>query len=129
VVGINTAIIAGGQGIGFAIPVNMAKGIIKQLADQRGSHPRLAGHRHSGPYQGTEGLLRVKGMRASWSPRFFPVTRRKKPAFKAKDIILEVNGKKVDSSRELSRTIAESPVGEKTKLLLSCETALKRIHH
>ena len=31
VVGINTAIIAGGQGIGFAIPVNMAKGIIEQL--------------------------------------------------------------------------------------------------
>jgi serine protease Do len=33
VVGINTAIIAGGQGIGFAIPVNMAKQIIPQLRD------------------------------------------------------------------------------------------------
>jgi serine protease Do len=31
VVGINTAIIASGQGIGFAIPVNLAKGIIDQL--------------------------------------------------------------------------------------------------
>ncbi len=34
VVGINTAIIAGGQGIGFAIPVNMAKQIIPQLRDE-----------------------------------------------------------------------------------------------
>ena len=31
VVGINTAIVATGQGIGFAIPINMAKGILKQL--------------------------------------------------------------------------------------------------
>lgn len=34
VVGINTAIVAGGQGIGFAIPVNMAKQIIPQLRDE-----------------------------------------------------------------------------------------------
>jgi serine protease Do len=31
VVGINTAIIAGGQGIGFAIPIDMANGVLKQL--------------------------------------------------------------------------------------------------
>jgi len=31
VVGINTAIVANGQGIGFAIPVSMAQGIVKQL--------------------------------------------------------------------------------------------------
>jgi len=31
VVGINTAIIAGGQGIGFAIPINMAKRLLPQL--------------------------------------------------------------------------------------------------
>ena len=31
VIGINTAIVASGQGIGFAIPINLAKGIIDQL--------------------------------------------------------------------------------------------------
>ena len=31
VIGINTAIVAAGQGIGFAIPVNMAKQIVEQL--------------------------------------------------------------------------------------------------
>ena len=34
VVGINTAIIANGQGIGFAIPINMAKEIVPQLQDK-----------------------------------------------------------------------------------------------
>lgn len=33
VIGINTAIVAGGQGIGFAIPVNMAKEVLLQLHD------------------------------------------------------------------------------------------------
>ena len=34
VVGINTAIFAGGQGIGFAIPINTAKELISQLKDK-----------------------------------------------------------------------------------------------
>ena len=34
VVGINTAIVASGQGIGFAIPVDMAKRITTQLKDK-----------------------------------------------------------------------------------------------
>src|SRR5687768_124208 len=33
VIGVNTAIVAAGQGIGFAIPINMAKDIMKQLID------------------------------------------------------------------------------------------------
>src|SRR5207245_8534783 len=33
VIGINTAIVATGQGIGFAIPANMAKRIVNQLID------------------------------------------------------------------------------------------------
>jgi len=34
VVGINTAIMAEGQGIGFAIPINMAKEVSAQLKDK-----------------------------------------------------------------------------------------------
>src|SRR5207249_5672173 len=34
VVGINTAIVAAGQGIGFAIPANMVKRVISQLMDR-----------------------------------------------------------------------------------------------
>ena len=34
VVGINTAIVAAGQGIGFAIPINMVKRVVDQLVDK-----------------------------------------------------------------------------------------------
>jgi S1-C subfamily serine protease len=35
VIGINTAIVASGQGIGFAIPVNTARGVIQELIEKR----------------------------------------------------------------------------------------------
>ena len=51
VVGINTAIIArGGKslGIGFAVPVNLARPVIDQLARVRRDAARLARRRHPG---------------------------------------------------------------------------------
>ena len=41
VIGINTAIVATGQGIGFAIPANMVKRVTAQLIDRGQGHARL----------------------------------------------------------------------------------------
>jgi len=118
VVGINTAIIAGGQGIGFAIPVNLAKGIIAQLKTKgevtRGwlgvgiqdLNPELK--EYYGLKDG-EGVLVTQA---------FPGDPAEKAGLKAGDIILKVNGHPVDSSRELSRMIAETPVGLGVEILV-----------
>ncbi len=118
VVGINTAIIAGGQGIGFAIPVNMAKGIIKQLQTKGEVTRGWLGIGIQDLTKELKSYYGVKGDAGVLVTKVFPGDPAEKAGIQAKDIILEVNGKKVDSSRELSRTIAESAVGEKTKLLV-----------
>jgi serine protease Do len=118
VVGINTAIIAGGQGIGFAIPVNMAKGIIEQLQSKGEVTRGWLGIGIQDLTKELKDYYGVKGDAGVLVTKVFPGDPAEKAGMRDKDIVLEVNGKKVHSSRELSRTIAEAPVGQKTELLV-----------
>jgi serine protease Do len=112
VVGINTAIIARGQGIGFAIPINLAQGIAVQLkkdgAVTRGwlgvgiqdLTPELADY---------YGLKEKKGVLVT---QVFDGDPADKAGIKTNDVIVAVDSKSVASSRELSSTIAGIPVGK-----------------
>jgi serine protease Do len=112
VVGINTAIIAGGSGIGFAIPINLAKGIIDQLK-QHGEVVRgwlgvqiqdLT--KEMSEYHGT------KDKKGALVLEVIEGNPAAKAGIKAKDIITEVNGKPIESVRDLTRIIADIPVGD-----------------
>ena len=107
VIGINTMIIASGQGIGFAIPIDMAEGIIDQLKQNgevtrgwfgvsiQNLSPDLA------EYYG------VKGQTGVWLPRSTPGDPAEKAGIKAQDIITEVaTGKKITTSRDLTTLVA-----------------------
>jgi len=118
VVGINTAIIAGGQGIGFAIPVNLARGIIDQLKT-RGEVTR--GWLGVGIQDLTPALKEYYGVKEGEGilvTQVFPNDPADNAGIKRGDIILEVNGHKVETGRELSRMIAESPVGQEVALVV-----------
>lgn len=113
VIGINTAIIASGQGIGFAVPINMAKGILNQLK-QSGEVTRgwlgVAIQDVNGEIAEYYGVGKdQKGVLIS---EVFPGDPADKAGIKAKDIITEVNGKKVETARELTRLVAEIGVGD-----------------
>ena len=118
VVGINTAIIAGGNGIGFAIPVNLARGIIKQLKT-KGEVTR--GWLGVGIQDLTKELKDYYGMKEGEGvlvTQVFPDDPAGKAGIEPKDIILEINGHKVKTSRELSRMIAEASVGQKVDIIV-----------
>jgi serine protease Do len=66
VVGINTAIIASGQGIGFAIPINLAKGIIAQLKENGEVTRGWLGVGHPGRQGGAGRVLRREGQKGCW---------------------------------------------------------------
>ncbi|MBF0301853.1 MAG: DegQ family serine endoprotease [Desulfamplus sp.] len=113
VVGINTAIIQSGQGIGFAIPSDLAKGIVEQLKSSgevtRGwlgvaiqdITPELAQY---------YGLKERDGVLVGTVYKDHPAD---KAGIKAGDIIIRINDETVNTSRELSTSIARHAVGEK----------------
>jgi len=112
VVGINTAIVAQGQGIGFAIPVNLAQGIITQLKE-KGSVTR--GWLGVGIQDLTPELAEYYGIEDNKGvlvAQVFEGDPADKAGIKANDVIIEVDGKSVDTSRDLTATIAAVPVGK-----------------
>ena len=112
VVGINTAIVASGQGIGFAIPVNMAKEIVTQLKDK--------GHVTRGwlgvaIQEVTPQLAKGFGLKEPKGALVSDVTKdspAEKAGIERGDLILEFDGKDVHNSQELPRIVASTPVGK-----------------
>ena len=119
VIGINTAIIAGGGGgIGFAIPVNLAKGVVDQLRD-KGKVTR--GWMGVSVQPVTSELAKSFGLEAEKGALVADVTKDA-PADKAGirngDIILEFNGKPITEMNELPKTVAGTAVGSKVPVKL-----------
>jgi serine protease Do len=120
VVGINTAIMSrsgGNNGVGFAIPINMAKGIVDQLK-QKGEVTRAwlgVGIQDLTP--DLAAYYNMKNQKGALVTQVYEGDPADKAGIKANDIIIEAAGKKV-SSRDLSRTIANSPVGERIPITI-----------
>ncbi|HVL32604.1 MAG TPA: trypsin-like peptidase domain-containing protein [Actinomycetota bacterium] len=111
VIGINTAIVggAGGNvGIGFAIPVDLAR----KLADQI-----IANGRVQLPYIGVNGEDLVNGRGA----RVVEVTQggpADKAGIRAEDVIIEFDGKAVPSMTDLIALVLERDVGDEVKVVV-----------
>jgi len=111
-VGINTAIVAAGQGIGFAIPINMAKEVIPQLKE-KGRVTRgwlgVTVQRITSQLAKSFGLKEERGALVS---QVFKGSPAEKAGIKSGDVILEFDGKKVKEFGELSRIVASTPLGK-----------------
>jgi len=118
VIGINTAIIAGGQGIGFAIPINMAKGIITQLRESGKVTRGYLGVRFQ-PL--TPDLAKSFGLETDKGALIANVekdTPAEKAGLKAGDVILEYDGKPVNEGNELPRYVAATPIDKKVRVVV-----------
>ena len=118
VVGINTAIVASGQGIGFAIPINMAKDIVAQL---KTSGEVTRGWLGVGIQDLSSELKKYYGVESNGGvliTQVFEGDPAEKGGIKPNDIILEIGGKTVTSARELSSIIANTEIGKKTTIKL-----------
>ena len=117
VIGINTAIIAPGQagsiGIGFAIPANAAENIIDQLIKYGETKRGWLGVRIQ---QVTKEIAEVQNLDEPKGALIAGVSEGSPAAesgIKPGDIILEFDGKKIMTMRNLPRIVANTDVGKK----------------
>ncbi|HZV81406.1 MAG TPA: DegQ family serine endoprotease [Geobacteraceae bacterium] len=112
VIGINTAIVAAGQGIGFAIPVNMAKKIVDQLV-KKGSVTRawlgVAIQPVTEEIAASFGLKKPRGALISDVMAGSPA---EKAGLRQGDILVTFDGKEVRDARQLQLAVGESAVGK-----------------
>jgi serine protease Do len=112
VVGINTAIIAQGQGIGFAIPVNTVKPLLPQL-ETKGAVTR--GYLGVSIQTITPQLEKAMQLSSQKGALVADVTAggpADKAGLKRYDIIAAYNGKAVADSHDLPAMVAGTPIGQ-----------------
>lgn len=124
VIGINTAIFSpqgafgtpGNIGIGFAIPINMAKGVLTQLKE---TGKVVRGWLGVMIQPVTQEIAEAFNLETPSGALVADVTKdspAEKAGLKRGDIIIEFDGKKIDDYHTLPSTVASTPVGKKAKV-------------
>jgi len=119
VIGINTAIIASGQGIGFAIPVNMAKDVVPQLKD-KGKVTR--GWLGVSIQEVTPELAQsfgIKEKQGALVAEVFKGSPAERAGLEQGDVIVEFDGKQIKESKDLPQAVAATPIGKNVTIKLS----------
>ncbi len=130
VIGVNTVIISptgGSIGIGFAISSALAEGVVQQLIEHGEARRGWLGVRIqnvSDDIAESFGLKEARGALVAG-------VNNDSPAQKAKiavgDVILSFDGKDVDSSRDLSRIVAATPIGKSVPVEVWREGRKRRV--
>jgi Do/DeqQ family serine protease len=116
VIGINSAIVATGQGIGFAIPVNMAKHVVEQLIS-KGTVSRgwlgVSIQPVTEDIAASFGLKKAAGALVNQVVDGSPAA---KAGIKQGDIIRAIDGTEVKEVSQLQRLVGDLPVGKRVKV-------------
>jgi serine protease Do len=118
VIGINTAINAAGQGIGFAIPINMAKALLPQLREN-GSVTRgwlgVSIQRVTKPIAKS---LDLEEMRGALVSQVFDDSPAEQAKLKSRDVIVQFDGARIDDVDDLPRRVAATPPGSEVEIVV-----------
>ena len=109
-IGINTAILShgsgGNEGIGFAVPVNLARDVMEQILDHGKVNRAYLGVVIQDVTPGISKAMGLSSMQGVLVGDVSPSSPASKSGIQRGDVILEVNGTPVADSRELRMSIS-----------------------
>jgi serine protease Do len=118
VVGINTAIRGGAQGLGFATPINTAKRLLPQLKEGKVTRGYLGMEIREVTEEIREAWDLPPGITGALVNRVEPGKPAERAGLRNGDVIVEIDGKPVRSNRELIDYISYLPVGTNVRLTI-----------
>ena len=116
IIGINTAIVAGGQGIGFAIPINMVKADLPYLMKGKKIERGYLGVSIQPITPDAAKQLGLNSTNGAIIRQVYKGTPADKAGLKAGDIIVSINSKKVKSATSLPYLVSSMPPHTKIKI-------------
>jgi serine protease Do len=111
VVGINTAIRANANGIGFAIPVDSVKDVLGQLRDRGHVERGRLGLGFQPVSPDLAEALGLDGTKGALVSQIEPGGAAARAGIQARDVIVAVNGTPITHAEELPRRVARNPPG------------------
>lgn len=124
VVGINTAISEEGQAVGFAIPINDAKGLVNTILKQGKIVRPYLGVRYVGLDKATAEQLKLNVSQGSYvagdanSPAVVPGSPADRAGLKSADVITKVNDAQITEEHSLASLLAQYGPGDKITLTI-----------
>lgn len=127
VIGINTAMHAGGQGIGFAIPINSAKDVLLKLKkDGRVLRGQL-GVQIQKLTDDHVKALKLKDKSGALISLVMENSPADKAGIKAGDVVISFDEKKIKTWNQLPIIVANTPIGKRAKVELIRNSTLKTV--
>jgi Do/DeqQ family serine protease len=127
VIGMNTAIINGAQGLGFAVPINTARRIAEQLiatgkvehpylgVQMEALNPQLKEQINSDP----ESNIRIQDDRGILIRRVIPNSPAAQAGMRAGDVIKRIGGQEVINAETVQQIVEKSTIGQDLPVELS----------
>lgn len=116
VIGINTAIVAAGQGIGFAIPINLARKVAGELLTKGRITRGWVGLRFQGLTPEVARSLGVPAGEGLVVAQVMPRSPAEAAGLKAGDVVLSIDGRKVADPGTVQGIVAELEVGREVEV-------------
>lgn len=129
-IGINTAIVSrsgGSQGIGFAIPINLATSIMESIIEHGYVVRGYLGVFPQDVTPGMASVFGIEGRDGALISEVAPDTPADKAGLKSGDVVIRFNGKKVKDSNQFRQLVADVTPGREVEVELIRDGERKKL--